>query len=140
VLSRAELDYVIGAFRDFVPRAERAGVILGFENMISVEDNCYACDKVASKHFRIWYDVGNPTYVGRNAAREIRILGRDRICQFHFKDKGYLGEGQVDFPAILRAVDDIAFEGYANLETGAPSGDVMADTERNIKYLRRLMG
>lgn len=139
VLSRQELDTVIGVFREFMPVAERAGVVIGFENMISVEDNCYACDQVASKAFKIWYDVGNPTYVGRNAAKEIRILGRERICQFHFKDKGYLGEGQVDFPAILRAIDDIGFEGYANLETGSPSGDVEADTRRNLKYLQGLM-
>jgi L-ribulose-5-phosphate 3-epimerase len=138
--SRAELDYVIGVFRDFVPQAERAGIIMGFENMLSVEDNCYACDRVGSKAFKIWYDVGNPTYVGRDAAKEIRILGRDRICQFHFKDKAYLGEGHVDFPAILRAIDDIGFEGYANLETESPSGDVVADTIRNLNYLQRLMG
>jgi len=140
VLSRAELNTVIDIFREFTPQAERAGVVIGFENMISAEDNRYAFDRVASKAFQVWYDVGNPTYVGRNAAQEIRLLGRERICQFHFKDKGYLGEGQVDFPAILRAIDEIGFEGYANLETGAPSGDVEADTRRNLTYLRNLIG
>jgi len=139
VLSRSELDTVIDVFREFTPLAERAGVVIAFENMISAEDNRYAFDRVASKAFQIWYDVGNPTYVGRNPAQEIRLLGPERICQFHFKDKGYLGEGQVDFRAILRAIDDIGFEGYANLETGSPSGDVEADTRRNLKYLQSLM-
>ena len=29
--------------------------------------------------------------------------------------------GKVDFPAVLAAIEDIGFQGYANLETGAPS-------------------
>ena len=63
----------------------------------------------------------------------------DCICQFHFKDKGYLGEGKVDFPAVLAAIRDIGFEGWANLETGAPSGNVEADVKRNLSYLQGLM-
>jgi len=84
--------------------------------------------------------VGNSTYNHYDVPREIRMLGRERICQFHFKDRGYLGEGQVNFPAILSAINDIGFTGYANLETGSPSGNVEADTERNLAYLRRVMG
>jgi sugar phosphate isomerase/epimerase len=76
---------------------------------------------------------------GQNAAAEIRRLGRERICQFHFKDKGYLGEGKVDFPAILAAIHDIGFRGWANLETNAPSGDVDADVKRNLGYLQGLL-
>jgi sugar phosphate isomerase/epimerase len=77
--------------------------------------------------------------VGADAAKEIRWLGRDRICQFHLKDKGYLGEGKVNFPSVLEAIAGIGFEGYANLETGAPSGDWESDLKRNLDYLRGLM-
>jgi len=139
VLQRPELDYVIDRFRELAPHAERAGVILGFENTSSGEDNRYAVDKVASNAFKVWYDVGNSTYNGYDVPKEIRMLGRDRICQFHFKDHGYLGEGKVDYPPILRAIAAIGFKGYANLETTSPSGSVEADTKRNLAYLKRLM-
>jgi hypothetical protein len=81
----------------------------------------------------------NDTYNGYDVPKEIRMLGNDHICLFHFKDKGYLEEGQVKFPGILSAIDDIRFEGIANLETTAPSGDVEADTGCNIGYLRKVM-
>jgi L-ribulose-5-phosphate 3-epimerase len=68
------------------------------------------------------------------------MLGRERICQFHFKDKGYLGEGKVDFPPILAAIADIGFQGYANLETTSPSGNIEADATRNLQFLQHLMG
>jgi L-ribulose-5-phosphate 3-epimerase len=139
VLERAELDYAIGQFKELAVEAERAGIVIGFENTSSGEDNRYAVDKVNSKAFKVWYDVGNSTFNGYDVPKEIRMLGKDRICMFHFKDKGYLGEGQVNFPAILRAIDDIGFEGYANLETTSPSGNVEADTRRNLEYLQKLM-
>ncbi len=139
VLQRPELDRVIGLAKELAPEAERAGVVLGFENTSSGEDNRYAVDKVNSRAFKMWYDVGNSTFNGYDVPAEIRALGRDRICMFHFKDRGYLGEGKVDMAAILRAIDDIRFEGYANLETASPSGDVEADTRRNLEYVRKLM-
>ncbi|MEO8658059.1 MAG: sugar phosphate isomerase/epimerase, partial [Bryobacteraceae bacterium] len=71
--------------------------------------------------------------------KEIRWLGRDRICQFHVKDKGYLGEGKVDVAAAVKAMKDIGFQGFANLETSSPSGDVEKDTIRQLGYLRGLV-
>ena len=140
VENRQELEYVADVFKELAPEAEEAGVILGFENLLNAEDNARAMDRVASRAFKIYYDVGNATnMVGVDVAKEIRRLGKDRICQFHFKDKGYLGEGRVDFPAVLQAVADIGFKGYANLETGSPSGSVEADLKRNLEYLRKLM-
>lgn len=140
VLKREELNYVADVFKELAPEAGRAGVILGFENLLNAEDNARAMDRVASDAFKIYYDVGNSTNrVGVDAAREIRWLGKERICQFHFKDEGYLDEGKVDFPEVLQAVADIGFEGYANLETRSPSGDMAADLKRNLDYLRKLM-
>ena len=93
VLQRAELNRVIGLFRELTPEAKRAGVTLGFENTSSGEDNRYAIDQVQSDAFKMWYDVGNSTFNGYDVPKEIRALGRDRICMFHFKDRAYLGEG-----------------------------------------------
>ena len=139
VLQRPELDRTIGLLKELAPEAERAGIVLGFENTSSGADNRYALDQVNSKAFKMWYDVGNSTFNGYDVPAEIRALGRDRICMFHIKDKGYLGEGQVKLPEILQAIDDIGFQGFANLETTSPSGDVEADTRRNLEYLRKLM-
>ena len=140
VLQRPELEKVVGLFKELAPEAERAGVILGFENTSSGADNRYAVDTVKSKAFKMWYDVGNSTYNGYDVPAEIRALGRDRICMFHFKDRnGYLGEGKVDMPEILKAIEEIRFEGYANLETASPSGDVEADARKNLEYLKKLM-
>jgi sugar phosphate isomerase/epimerase len=140
LLSRAETDYTVDAFRELVQEAARAKIVIGFENVLLADENLRAHDRIASPFFKIFYDVGNLTNMkGQNAAEEIRKLGRERICQFHFKDKGYLGEGKVDFPAILAAIREIGFHGWANLETNSPSGNVEADTRRNLNYLEALL-
>ena len=140
LLSRAETDYTVDAFRELVQEAARAKIVIGFENVLLADENLRAHDRIASPFFKIFYDVGNLTNMkGQNAAQEIRKLGRERICQFHFKDKGYLGEGKVDFPAILAAIREIGFHGWANLETNSPSGNVEADTRRNLNYLEALL-
>ncbi len=140
VENRQELDYVTDVFKDLATAAEKAGIVLGFENLLNADDNLRALERVNSKAFRIYYDVGNATnLVGVDAPSEIRRMGKNAICQLHFKDKGYLGEGKVNYPAVLQALSDIRYTGYANLETSAPSGSMEQDLRRNLDYLRGLM-
>jgi sugar phosphate isomerase/epimerase len=87
-----------------------------------------------------YYDVGNSSQNGFNVVEEIRWLGRDRICEVHLKDNPhYLGEGKIDFAAVLDALADIGFEKWAQLETSNPSKDVAADMGRNLAFVRKLM-
>jgi L-ribulose-5-phosphate 3-epimerase len=140
VATQQEQNYIAEAFKELAPEAEKAGVVLGLENLLSTEDTVRIVDRSSSRALKIYYDVGIATNTfGANAAQEIRWLTKDRICQFHLKDVGYLGEGRVNCEAVLEAIADIGFEGYANLETSSPSGSVEADMRRNLSYLRGLM-
>ena len=134
-----ELDYVGDVLRELGPAAEKAGVILGLENTNSAEENMRIMDRARSKALKVYYDVGNSTNGGYDILKEIRWLGKDRICQMHFKDKGYMGEGKIDFPAVIQAVAEIDFHGFANLETSAPSGSVENDMKRNLGFIRDLI-
>lgn len=134
------MDYVADALRELAPEASRAGVILGLEDTISAEDNVRIMERSKSENVLVYYDVGNSFKAGFDPAREIRWLGKERICQFHLKDNPYfLGGGTIQFPAIIRAVQAIGFTGFANLETDSPSGDLDGDMERNLKYIRDLI-
>ena len=87
-----------------------------------------------------YYDVGNSTTNGFNVVEEIRWLGRGRICEVHLKDNPhFLGEGSIRFPAIVDALAEIGFTGWAQLETDSPTKSVEADMARNLKYVRDLM-
>jgi len=138
--AREEMDYVGDALRELGPEAVRAGVLLALEDTISAEDNVRIMERSRSRAVKTYYDVGNSTRAGFDPVKEIRWLGRDRIAQMHLKDNpGYLGEGKIDFPAVMKAIADIRFDGFANLETDAPSKSVEADMSRNLAYIRKLM-
>src|SRR5690242_733531 len=119
----ADIDHTVEALRELAPEAVKANVILGLEDTISAEDNARILDRVASKNVLVYYDVGNSTIAGFDPVKEIRWLGKKRICQIHLKDNPhYLGEGKIQFEPILQAILDIGFSGYANLETDAHPG------------------
>ncbi len=138
--TREEMDYVGDALRDLAPEATKAGVILGLENTISAEDNVRIMERSRSASVLVYYDVGNSTQAGFDPVTEIRWLGRERICQFHLKDNPhYLGEGSIQFGPIMRAIREVHFSGYANLETDAPAKQLDADMRKNLAYIRNVM-
>ena len=138
--TKQEMDYVGDALRELAAEATKAGVILGLEDTISAEDNVRIMERSQSPSVLLYYDVGNSTVAGFDPVKEIRWLGKDRICQFHLKDNPhYLGEGSIQFLPIMRAIRDIQFSGYANLEADAPSKQLEADMRRNLAFIRNVM-
>lgn len=138
--SQEEMNHVGDVLRDLAPEAEKAGVILGLEDTISAEDNVRIMDRARSTKVLVYYDVGNSTKAGFDVVKEIRWLGRDRICQFHFKDNPhYLGEGNIQFPPIIHAIRDIGFSGFANLEVDAHPNQLEEDMRRNLTYIRNVI-
>ena len=81
-----------------------------------------------------------------NYERGIALYLQERYAEaidafkMHLKDNPhYLGEGKIDVGGVLKAMRDIGYEGFANLETVSPSKTVDADMKRNLTYLRRLL-
>ncbi len=137
--NREEMDYVGDLLRELGPEAAKAKVTLGLEDTISAEDNVRIMERSRSKAVKTYYDVGNSTNAGFDIIKEMRWLGAKRICQIHLKDKGYLGEGEIDFPKVMQTIRDIEFDGFANLETSSPSKSIEADMKRNLTFVRKLM-
>lgn len=131
---------VTEALVELAPRAEDAGVILGFESYLSADAHLKILDVVQSPALKVYYDVKNATDAGHDPIREIRQLGPELICQVHFKDWPYLDEpsGKVDWPAVAESLLDVGYSGWLVIESGCPSKDVVADAKRNLAHLRKL--
>ena len=134
-----EMDRVGDILKELAPAAEKDGVILGLEDTISARDNVRIMDRTRSSAVLTYYDVGNSTNNGFDVVKEIRWLGSARICEVHLKDNPhYLGEGKIDFKAVIDALADVGFDGWAQLETDSPAS-VEADMRRNLKFIRELI-
>ncbi|MBM4031449.1 MAG: TIM barrel protein [Planctomycetes bacterium] len=134
------VDSVVARLKAAAPKAEKAGVVLGLENYLTAKQNLAIIERVGSPAVQVYYDARNSTDVGHDAPAEIREL-KGRLCQIHFKDgANYLGEGKVKWEAVRDALNDIAYKGWAVLETSCPSKDRDADFKRNAAFVRKLFG
>ncbi len=123
-----EQQAIMAPLRRLAAAAVDQGVILALENTISAEATLRILDQVNSPALKVWYDIGNATNIGGfDIAHEIRLLGRERICEFHIKDKVWLGAGRVDIAAAAQAIKSIGYTGVCTLETSAPTHDRLAD-------------
>lgn len=135
--TQAEMDYVGDALREIAPQAEKSGVILGLEDTISARDNVRIMERSKSPAVLTYYDVGNSTLHGFKIVEEIRSLGNGRICEVHLKDNpNFLGQGKIDFLAVVDALADIGFDKWAQLECDSPTGSVENDMTTNLKFIR----
>lgn len=138
--AKDDMRRVTEALIELAPRAEKAGVILGFESYLSAKTLIGIMDEVKSPALQVYYDVYNNAHVKHDPLEEMRLLGRQRICQVHFKDYPMLekGSGTVDWPAVVKVLREIKYDGWIVLETGSPNKDIVADTKKNLAYAKGL--
>ena len=133
---KAGTDAVVEAFKRVAPKAEKGGVILGVESWLSADEHVEILKRVDSPAVQVYYDMGNSQKAGYDVAKEIRFLGK-RICEFHAKDYDDLyGKGTMNFPAVRRAMDDIGYRGWMQIEGVKTPLGVEESVRYDLNYLR----
>jgi sugar phosphate isomerase/epimerase len=129
---------VVRRLKGVARKAEQQKVLLGIESWLSAADHLRILDAVGSPNVRVYYDLANSTQMGYDILAEIRQLGRDRICEFHAKENGYLlGEGRINFPAVRKALDEIGYTGWIQIEGAVPKGQPVVESHRrNVRFMR----
>ncbi len=117
-----------------VPEAERAGIDIAFENvwnnfLLSPREAADYVDSFESERVGWYFDVGNLVAYGW-PEQWIRVLG-PRIMKIDVKeysrkkldDEGRwagfsvkLTEGDCDWPSVMKALDDVGYEGWMTAE------------------------
>ena len=130
---------VIRRLKKFAPRAEAAGLTYGIESWLKVPELERMLDAIRSPAIKVYYDVGNMQKVGEDVGAAIRRLGRERICEVHFKDYDDLyGQGSMNFPEVRRALDAIGYRGWAGIEGIKTPLGVEPSIRHDLDYLRPL--
>lgn len=141
VVDRDEARALIRALEACLLRARRLCVSIAIESDLSAEQLRSVVDEAAGVPLCVCYDVGNATAAKRDAARELRLL-QHRVGAVHLKDRRRsgpsmpLGDGDVDFDAVLGALHHAGYNGPLTLET--PHGpDSLASARANLAFLQR---
>jgi L-ribulose-5-phosphate 3-epimerase len=127
---------VIQSLKRLAPKAEKAGVTLALESMLSAEAHQQIIEAVGSAAVAVYYDVGNSQEAGYDIGREIRLLGA-QIAQFHAKDyKDLFGKGSLDFAAVRSAMLDIGYNGWLVLEEVKLPLGLEQSIRKDLEYLK----
>ncbi|HND52981.1 MAG TPA: sugar phosphate isomerase/epimerase, partial [Pirellulaceae bacterium] len=120
--------------RGVIPRARELGVRIAVENvwnqfLLSPLEAARFVDQFDARAVGWHFDIGNVVNYGW-PEQWIRILGK-RILKLHIKEfsrkkrdaeglwKGFdveLGEGDVDWPAVMTALDEVGYSGWGSAE------------------------
>ncbi len=132
----------INILKKLEPKAEAKGIILGIESYLNAEEHLDIMNKVGSKNLKVYFDFRNTADAGFNTAEEFRKLGKDRVCELHMKENGFLlGEGTVDWKSVSAAVHDTGYigDGWMQIEGAMPeNGDLIKSYRHNLAYLKNL--
>ena len=131
---------VVRRFQKLAPKAEKAGIILGIESVLSAEDLIRILEAVGSPAVQVFYDTANTYDQGYDIYKEIRQLGRDRICQFHCRENNHLlGQGVIDFRKVRESIDAIGYRDWLVVECSTVKEKNIAECyTHNQEYLRKI--
>jgi sugar phosphate isomerase/epimerase len=133
---------LVALLQDVSRQAADSGVVLGIEMSMSPQDHRKFVDIAGSSAIKVYYDVHNVAYYGHaeDAIPGIRLIGKDRICQVHVKNEGYLIEepGPIDWPGAFQAFNEIGYDGWYVFETQHKDRQQMLEaTRRNVAFLQK---
>ena len=131
-------DITVERLKNVAPKAEKAGVVLGIESWLDAKQHMDILERVGSPAVKVYYDVGNSHHVGYDIYEEIRFLG-DNICEFHAKDyEDLYGKGTIDFPKVRKAMDDIGYRGWLQIEGVKMPLGLEESVRYDAQYLREI--
>ncbi|HYH68282.1 MAG TPA: sugar phosphate isomerase/epimerase family protein [Urbifossiella sp.] len=121
--------------RKALPLAEKLGVKIAIEvvwnNFITTPEQLIRyVDQFRNDHVAAYFDCSNMIKYGVAPAEWIRRLGR-RMVKFDFK--GYsktkewvpIGDGDEDWPEVLKALGEVGYDGWATAEVQGGGEDVL---------------
>ncbi|HUU13701.1 MAG TPA: sugar phosphate isomerase/epimerase family protein [Terriglobia bacterium] len=136
--------------RELIPMAKDLGVIIALEEvwnkfLLSPLEFAAYVDEFKSPWVKAYFDVGNVVLYGY-PQDWIRTLGK-RIVKVHLKDfklkrDGYewvnLGDGDVDWPEVRKAFDEVGYSGTACVEI--EGGDLAYLKDVSKRFDRLVLG
>ncbi len=132
-----QINQVIARLKEVAPTAEKHGLTLGIESLLSETDHRRIIDGVGSSAVKVYYDTANSHGMGYDIYREMKSLGSEYICQIHLKEKkSLIGKGEIDFSRVRDTIREIGYDDWLILEGSLPKkAELIPAYQQNAKYL-----
>ena len=135
---------IVARLKEVAPMAEAAGVVIGLETALDAQGEVALLDEVGSTAIRSYFNFANPLQAGRDLIKELRILGRERICQIHCTDEDGVwlqNNTRLDMHRVKDTLDDLGWSGWLVIERSRDASnprDVVGNFGANTRYLKSI--
>ena len=123
---------VVERLKAVAVQAEKAGVIIGIETALDAAGEVKLLDDIGSSSIQSYFNFANALEAGRDLQQELRVLGKDRICQIHCTDKDgvWLKDNtRIHLPKVKKTLDKMGWRGWLVIERSRDAKD-----PRNVKW------
>lgn len=124
--------------------AAKAGVVIGVETSLSAVEEVKLLNEVGSPAIKIYFNFANAVKNGRDIPTELRVLGKDRICQIHATNEDGVwleNDPKIDLPKIKQTLDQMGWSGWLVIKRSRDANDprnVKKNFSANTAYLKQV--
>jgi L-ribulose-5-phosphate 3-epimerase len=122
---------IVERLKTIAPKAEQAGVIIGIETALDARGEAKLLDDIGSPSIQSYFNFANALQNKRDLYKELRTLGKNRICQLHCTDEDGVWlqhNTRIDLPKVKKTLDKMDWSGWLVIERSRDAKD-----PRNVK-------
>jgi sugar phosphate isomerase/epimerase len=135
---------IIERLKALAPKADAAGVTIGIETSLDAAAEVQLLKDIGSPAIRIYFNFANALQAGRDLSADLRILGKERICQIHCTDEDGVwleNNKRLDMQKVKRTLDEMGWSGWLVIERSRDATDprnVKRNFGANAKFLKKV--
>jgi sugar phosphate isomerase/epimerase/dienelactone hydrolase len=124
--------------------AEQAGVIIGIETSLSAAEDVKLLKDIGSTAIQIYFNFANALDAKRDLYEELRILGKERICQIHCTNTDGVwlqNDTAIDMRKVKEVLDKMGWNGWLVIGRSRDAKDpknVKANFGANTAYVKSI--
>jgi L-ribulose-5-phosphate 3-epimerase len=132
---------LLESLREPLGLAATHGIRLGLETELPATEYLELIERCQHEALGVYYDIGNATAKGYDAAVDVRILSK-HLCGIHIKDRRrngpsvLLGQGDLNFSDFSRALAETRYKGLLVLETQV-GDDFLSIAKTHLGFVRQ---
>jgi len=126
--------------------ALQAGVVIGIRTGQGAKADIALLEEVGSEGIKVYYNLQDAVDGGRNPYKELRKLGRKRVCQIHasLTDSVTLDrDPRISLPRLRATLDKMKWQGWLVVERSRDASrvrDVKYNFSTNVACLKDVFG
>lgn len=124
--------------------AKREGKVIGIRTGLDAKESKRMLKEIHSDGIKIYYNLQDAVDSHRDVCKELKVLGKDRICQIHasLTDSVTLDKDpRINMRQVVKTLKQIGWRGWLVVERSRDASrvrDVRYNYGTNINYLREI--